>query len=152
MRDYVHLGDITLEELTEARLAIQDIIVRLACKRGSASDFRKMAEIAERTRHETDVDRRYQCAVEFYDVLAKATGNRMFGLFVETLSAILHEFVTGPGYEVLQDQLIESRFRLIEHMRARDEEAAAAEMRKHLERIDQHVRKSRKPKRSLRTK
>jgi DNA-binding GntR family transcriptional regulator len=48
--------------------------------------------------------------------------------------------------------LIESRFRLIEHMRARDEEAAAAEMRKHLERIDQHVRKSRKPKRSLRTK
>lgn len=149
LRDFVHLVDITLEELTEARLAIQDIIVRLACTRGSEADFVKLEEIAERTKCETDVDRRYQCAVEYYDVLATATGNRLFGIFVESLSAILHEFVRGPGYEVLQGQMIESRFRLVEHLRARNEEAAANEMRKHLERLDQHVRKTRKPGRQL---
>jgi DNA-binding FadR family transcriptional regulator len=35
MRDYVHLGKVTLDELTEARLATMDIIIRLACERAS---------------------------------------------------------------------------------------------------------------------
>ena len=68
----------------------------------------------------------------------------MFGIFVESLSAILHEFVQGPDYETLQQSLIESRFKLVRHLRAKDEEAAVAEMRKHLERVHRHVRKSSK--------
>lgn len=142
MRDYVHLGDISLDELTEARLAIQDIIVRLACERGTEADFAELEAIAERTRHETDIDARYQCAVEYYAVLARATQNRIFGIFVDSLSSILHEFVQGPGYQVLQERLIDSRFRLLEHLRAGNADAAAEEMRKHLEHIHQHVRKA----------
>lgn len=142
MRDYVHLGNISLEELTEARIALQDIIVRLVCERGTETDFAELEQIAERTREETDVDARYECAVAYYDVLARATGNRIFGIFVDSLSAILHEFVQGQDYEVLQSKLIESRFKLIRHLRARDADAAAAEMRKHLEQLYKHVRKT----------
>ena len=144
MQDYVHLGDISLDELTEARLALQDVIVRLACARASEVDLAELARIAEKTRQETDVEARYQCAVEYYTVLAKATKNRIFGLFVDSLSSILHEFVQGPDYETLQESLIDSRFRLVRFLRARDCEAAATEMRKHLERVDRHVRKNNK--------
>jgi DNA-binding FadR family transcriptional regulator len=142
MRDYVSLGEVSLDELTEARLAIQDIIVRLACERGSNADFDELEAIAERTREQTGVEARYECAVAFYAVLARATGNRIFGVFVDSLSAILHDFVQGPGYETLQKSLIASRFKLIRFLRARDAAGAATEMRKHLERLHRHVRKN----------
>jgi DNA-binding FadR family transcriptional regulator len=142
MQDYVHLGDVSLDELTEARLAIQDIIVRLACERADEADLVELEAIAKRTREESGVEARYRCAVAYYAVLARATRNRMFGIFVDSLSAILHQFVRGPGYEVLQSDLIDSRFALIGHLRARDADAAAAEMRKHLELVHRHVRKN----------
>lgn len=148
MQDYIHLGNITLDELTEARLAIQDIIVRLACERGTEDDFAELEAIAVQTRQETGVEARYECAAAFYGVLARATGNRMFGMFVESLSGVMHEFVRGPGYETLQASLIDSRFRLIRFLRARDAEAAAKEMRKHLERVYRHVRKNLKAQKS----
>ncbi len=142
MQDYVHLGDVSLHELTEARLALQDIIVRLACERGSERDFAELEEIAVRTRENSGVETRYHCAVAYYGVLARATRNRIFGLFVDSLSAILHQFVRGPGYEVLQSELIDSRFALVGHLRARDADAAAAEMRRHLELVHGHVHKN----------
>lgn len=142
MQDYVNLGDISLDELTEARLALQDIIIRLACERITETELRALEEIAERTKQETSIEARYECAVEYYDVLAVATGNRIFAIFVDSLSAILHEFVRGPGYEMLQESLIDSRFKLIRHLRAKNADAAVAEMRKHLERVHRHVRKN----------
>lgn len=142
VQDYVHLGDVSLDELTEARLATQEIIVRLACERASEADLVELEAIAERTRQETTVKARYECAEAYYAVLARATKNRMFGIFVEALSATLHQFVQGPGYETLQETLIESRLKLVQHLRARDCDAAIAEMRGHLERVHVHVRKN----------
>jgi DNA-binding FadR family transcriptional regulator len=144
MQDFVRLGDITLEELTEARIEIQDLIVRYACLRGSEVDFAELEVIAEQTRDVNDVETRYRYAVDFYRVLARATRNRIFGIFVNSLSAILQEFVAGPGYETLQETLIDSRFRLIARLRARDVDGATEEMRAHLKRIDRHVRTNRK--------
>ena len=142
MRDYVHLGDVTLAELTEARIAIQDVIVRLACQRASELDLAELEAIAERTRAVTTVEERYQCAVDYYQALARATDNRIFGIFVDSLSAIFQEFVRGPGYETLQETLIQSRFRLVKFLRECNADAAAEEMRKHLERVHRHVRKN----------
>lgn len=150
MQDYVHLGNVSLDELTEARLAIQDIIVRLACERGTDEDFDKLEAIAHRTREETSIEARYECAVAYYAVLARATGNRMFGVFVDSLSGVLQKFVHGPGYETLQASLMETRFRLVKHLRARDVEGAAAEMRKHLERLNRHVQRNMKEQAKIR--
>ena len=142
MRDYVHLGSIALEELTEARIAVQDVIVRLACIRATEQDLQELEAIALKTKTVTGVEARYQCAVDYYAALARATKNRIFGIFVDSLSSILHEFVRGPGYETLQETLIQSRLRLVQLLRERDCEGAAEEMRKHLERVHRHVRKN----------
>ena len=139
MRDFVHLGNITLDELTEARILIQHDIVRLACERGTEADFAELEAIAERTKAETSLEARYACAVDYYAVLARATGNRIFGILVNALSGILQEFVQGPDYDLLQEQLISTRFALVRHLRARDADAATAEMRKHLTRVHRHV-------------
>jgi GntR family transcriptional regulator, transcriptional repressor for pyruvate dehydrogenase complex len=144
MQDFVSLGEITLDELTEARIALQDVIIRLACERATEADFVELEAIAEKTKAVNDVDQRYQCAVQYYAVLARSTRNRIFGTFVESLSAILHKFVQGPGYETLQESLIRSRLKLVKHLRARDVDGALLEMRKHLERVHVHVRKNAK--------
>ncbi|WCT73776.1 GntR family transcriptional regulator [Sphingomonas naphthae] len=142
MQDYVSLGDITLRELTEARIAMQDVIVRLACARASEADLVELEEIAAATQTVSDVAARYQCAIAYYKVLARATGNRIFGIFVDSLSSILQQFVRGPDYETLQESLIDSRLRLVAHLRAGDADAAATEMREHLERVHDHVRRN----------
>jgi DNA-binding FadR family transcriptional regulator len=144
MHDYVRLGTVTLAELTEARIALQDLIIRLACERATEQDFSDLEAIVERTKRVTSVDDRYRCAVDFYDVLARSTRNRIFGIFVDSLSSILHEFVRGPGYETLQETLMVSRVQLIRHLRNRDANAATLEMRKHLERVHRHMRKTMK--------
>lgn len=142
MKDYVDLGDISLSELTEARVALQDVIIRLVCARGEDSDFDELEAIASRTRQESDVEARYLSAVEFYAVMARATKNRIFGIFVQSLAVILHEFVKGPDYETLQKSLIDSRFRLVRLMRMRDAAGATEEMRKHLGRVHRHIKKN----------
>lgn len=142
VKDYVNLGDVSLDELTEARLAVQDIIVRLACERASEAELDELEDIVLQTQRATEVEERYRCAAAFYRMLARATGNRIFGVFVASLSSILHEFVQGPGYETLQKSLIASRRRLLQALRARDCEAAAAEMQKHLGRLHRHIRKN----------
>lgn len=142
MEDFVNLGDVTLEELTEARIAMQEVVIRFACLRASEVDLADLEAIAERTSMVSDVEERYRCAVEFYALLARATRNRIFGILVDSLSSLLHKFVQGPGYETLQESLIQSRLRLVKHLRARDVEAATDEMRKHLERLHRHVRKN----------
>lgn len=139
VQDFVHLGNISLDELTEARLGIQDIVVRLACERGTQEHFDQLEKIVERTRVETDVNARFHSASEFYQVLADATGNRIYGLFVGALSSILRNFVGGPNYETLQETLIESRERLVGALRRRDYDAGAVEMAAHLDRIHRHM-------------
>jgi DNA-binding FadR family transcriptional regulator len=142
MQDFIHLGSISLGELTEARIALQDVIVRLACARATEKDLNDLEAIAESTRSVTDVEARLRCAVEYYATLARATQNRMFGVLVEALSSIFHNFVREPGYELLQDALHQSRMRLVRHLRDGDCDAAAAEMHKHLQRVHRHVRKN----------
>jgi DNA-binding FadR family transcriptional regulator len=99
MQDYVHLGNVTLDELTEARLATLDIIVRLACERATEIDLTELENIAERTKQVTKGEARYECAAQWHEALARATKNRIYGIFVNSLSSILHGFVQGPDYE-----------------------------------------------------
>ena len=142
MQDFVYLGNVSLDELTEARLGVLAIVVRLACERGTETQFDRLAAIVEQTHIETDVEARYHCAVEFYQVLAEATGNRIYALFVGALSSILQGFVAGPNYKTLQETLIDSRHRLVTALRERDCDAAVAEMTAHLDRIHQHMREN----------
>ena len=76
LEDFVSLGEITLDELTEARIALQDIVIRLACERATEADLGELEAIAKKTKTVTDVDQRYQCAVDYYAVLARSPTRR----------------------------------------------------------------------------
>jgi GntR family transcriptional repressor for pyruvate dehydrogenase complex len=134
LRDLYHLGAITPQQLTEARVWISEIVVRVACERATDDDFAaldanidasaKAAAFEERARHNR----------EFHVILARATRNPIMVIVMESLMAVFAHFIAqiGPSDNTF---VLPSRRRFMKHLRARDAVAAAAEMTKTLARL-----------------
>jgi len=77
LQDMARLGRISLNDLTEARLLIQEVIVRLACARAAEADFAAMEADIDRVDELTRAGRlreRLDYSVRFYPILLAATG------------------------------------------------------------------------------
>jgi DNA-binding FadR family transcriptional regulator len=141
IRDMLELGRATLPMLMEARLMVMDVVVRLACQRATAADFRAMEANLEKTVALTEagrfVDRTFT-AIEFNRILADCTRNDIIGALVEGLSEVLRHFIVLAGPRPF-DSVVDTRQRLIEQMRARDADGAAETMRNALEEISTYL-------------
>lgn len=135
--DMLSLGSISVAELTEARLHMQDLVVRLACERARTADFDAIARNIERTAALTrdgDYLGRVECSREFYALLAAAAHNQVLSMVVHSITEILMRFVYvrvaagGPP----QPRLVEKRRAFLAALRARDAGTAARLMQTHL--------------------
>jgi hypothetical protein len=72
--------------------------------------------------------------IEFHNVLAAATKNPVLVMMTQTLGGVMRSFAKRLGAETRRS-VIRSRTRLIELLRARDADAAVAEMHEHLRSI-----------------
>jgi DNA-binding FadR family transcriptional regulator len=146
IRDMIDLGRASLPMLMEARLMVMDMVVRLACERATAADFRAMEVNLEKTVTLTEaghfVDRTFT-AIEFNKILADTTRNYILSALVEGLSEVLRHFIVLAGPQPY-DSVVVTRRKLIEQIRARDSDGASATMRKYLEDINDYlIRQSR---------
>ena len=138
MQDLVHLGAISLDDLTEARLLIQTVVVRLACERATDADIEAIGRNIDNTEEMTRLGRheeRTRYATEFYRLLALATRNEILTILVDSLTDILRRFLRGIASGAPQPGLIESRRRFFRHLKARDAEKAAREIEIHLTKL-----------------
>src|ERR1700730_11793766 len=86
MRDMLSLGTISVRELSEARIHVLDLAVRLACVNARQADFEALQANIERTDLATRDGRlldRVECSREFYKLLALATGNKVIAMIME---------------------------------------------------------------------
>ncbi|HRO57735.1 MAG TPA: GntR family transcriptional regulator [Burkholderiaceae bacterium] len=140
MQDLMHLGSISLRELTEARLYIQDTVVRLACERATRADLEALAANVEATEKVTlsgEYVARLESSREFYRLLAAASHNAALCLIVDSLTDILMKYLharVAAGARLKPD-LVQARRRFLELLASRDAEAAALEMRTHLQAV-----------------
>ena len=118
MRDLYHLGAITPEHLTEARIWLSEMVVRVVCERATEADF----------------DERQRLNRDFHLILAQATRNPIVAITMEGVMAVLGQFIAqiGPGSNPFT---LPSRERFMRHLRARDGDAAVAEMAQFLKRM-----------------
>ena len=137
MQDMYSLGSISVDDLTEARVHIQDLVVRLACERATSADFDALAANIDRTERMTAEGRyldRIECSREFYALLVTASRNQVLALMVHSLTEILMQFVYqrvaagGPP----QARLVEKRRQFLAALRARDAATATRLMKSHL--------------------
>jgi GntR family transcriptional repressor for pyruvate dehydrogenase complex len=137
MRDLYHLGAITPEHLTEARIWFSEMVVRVVCERATDADFDALqANIDAMAAADAagDFDERQRLNREFHLILARATRNPIVAITMEGVMAVLGQFIAqiGPGRNPFT---LPSRERFMRHLRARDADAAVAEMAQFLKRM-----------------
>ncbi len=140
MRDMLSLGAISVRELSEGRIQILDLVVRLACERAQAADFQALEANIERSDFATREGRwldRVECSREFYKLLAAATGNKVMAMIMDSVTEIHMRFVYAKvaSSGVSMPQLVEKRRQFLSALRARDASSASRLMRVHLESV-----------------
>ena len=137
LRDLYHLGAIKPEHLTEARVWLSEVVVRVACERLTEQDLLALEEniaLATKADKAGNFQQRADLHREFHNLLAAATRNPIITITMEGVMEVMREFVKtiGPSDNAYT---LPSRRRLLKHLRARDADAAVAEMNKFLERL-----------------
>ena len=140
VRDMLSLGAISVRELSEGRIQILDLVVRLACERAQAADFLALEANIERADFATREGRwldRVECSREFYKLLAAATGNKVMAMIMESVTEIHMRFVYAKvaSSGVSMPLLVEKRRQFLSALRARDVSSATRLMRVHLESV-----------------
>jgi len=140
VRDMLSLGAISVGELSEGRIEILDLVVRLACERARQGDFAALEANIERSELATREGRlldRVECSREFYRLLAAATRNKVMAMIMDSVTEIHMRFVYAKvaSSGMSMPQLVEKRRRFLSALRARDVSAAARLMRAHLESV-----------------
>jgi DNA-binding FadR family transcriptional regulator len=140
LRDMFHLGAIQPEHLTEARVMIESIAVRVACERATREDIDALnanIALAERNARENSIDFYGQANIhlEFHRILARATKNPVMVIVMEALIDVMQHFIHAIGQKP-NPWVIPSRRRFMKHFAAGDSDAAVAEMKQHLERLN----------------
>jgi GntR family transcriptional repressor for pyruvate dehydrogenase complex len=135
--DMYHIGGIQPAELTEARIMLESIIVRLACERAKPSDIEELSrniDAAESARQNGDFDARIELHLDFHRILANIAGNRIMVVVMNGVLDIMSKFIrTLPPYD--NNSVSPSRRRFLKHFAAKDADAAVSEMELHLRRL-----------------
>jgi GntR family transcriptional repressor for pyruvate dehydrogenase complex len=140
MQDMLSLGTISVRELSEARIHVLELVVRLACANARHADFQALEANIERTELATREGRlldRVECSREFYKLLASATGNKVIAMIVDSVTEIHMRFVYAKAASsgVAMPRLVEKRRQFLTTLRARKVSAATRLMRTHLESV-----------------
>ena len=136
-RDLYFLGAITPMELTEARVWISEIVVRVACERATEEDFAALdanIEAMARANSEEQFETRQMLNRQFHLILAHSTRNPIVSSTMEAIMAVMGEFIRRIGYRE-NSFTLPSRRRFMAHLRQRNFEAASREMTSFLGRL-----------------
>ena len=137
LADLYHMGAIRPQHLTEARILIGTEVARLACARRTQEDLvalEKNIVAAEAATAAGDVERRAQINYEFHRLLARAAKNPVLIILTDALMEMTRHFVESICY-LPNRYVMPSRRRLLANLQAKDGEAAAAEMKGLLQRL-----------------
>lgn len=141
VRDLLHLRQISTDSVLETRILLTNDAIRLACERGTQTDFDAI---------ERDIDRCEQLAregrfnrsayiVEFYDLLAKATHNEVIVMLVNSLSELQRQLLDRISPQP-RPSVVPVRRRVLANLRARNAEAAVVEMTAHLKSLARYMK------------
>ena len=137
MADLLRLGNISWNHLTEARIWIEAIIVRVACKRATPRDMQALeANIREALGlfERGQLMEKTEVLIEFHNILARATRNPVLVMITRTLTDMMMYFAHRLGSETTR-AVFRSRRRFMTSFAARDADAAVAEMERNLRKV-----------------
>ena len=140
MQGMFEVGGISLEQLTEARLAIEAAVIAVVGDRIDDLDLTSLeanVDAAERETIAGNLAKKTQLNVEFHTRLAELTGNPILIMMVKSLMSVLLDFIKAVG-SVMGVDVIKSRSRFLKHLADRNIPGAIQEMERHLKILHLH--------------
>ena len=137
LQDLFSVGAIQPAQLTEARIWLEAVVVREACKRATPEDIAALRRNVDETAAAMAADDfplRAQKNIEFHRILARMTRNPIMEVLVNAVLDVLREFIRSIG-AYPNHHVLPSRRRFIGHLERRDADAAVAEMEASLKRL-----------------
>ena len=130
MSDLLRLGNLAWSDLTEARIWIEQIIVRVACERATRKDIRLLEENirqAEALFEAGQLMEKTDTIIEFHNILARSTRNPFLVMMNQSITRRL-------GSERTRE-VFKSRRRFMTAFIAGDVDAAVTEMERNLKKV-----------------
>lgn len=119
-------------QLTEVRLALEPENARLAAERATASSLKKLKAAHDRLMNCLDFETQVLADMEFHCLIAEASGNKIASLMMQSLSDLLQNSLSHGYRFVTKDNAIVDHGKILDAITARNGEAAATAMKKHL--------------------
>ncbi len=141
---FLRMHEVPFETVLKAREVIEPALAYEAAVNGSEADFKELESSIARMKA-LDAQSDQEAFLEenrvFHSVIARAGGNKVLEVFWETISILATGEHHGIRYSVgNQAHVVKAHQRILEACRARDGEAAAAEMEKHVFGLENLVR------------
>jgi GntR family transcriptional repressor for pyruvate dehydrogenase complex len=132
---FIKLDNISDDDIYVIRYSLELTATRIAAEKASNADLDKMEELTdEMERQKDDIDRRVLLDCDFHVAIARASGNVLLAVFIESISEILRKVIRRgvlvPGRN--EDGIIRHR-KILAALRKRDPDLAETAMREHLE-------------------
>lgn len=132
---HLQLNDASLSDVLDGRRGIEPLITRLCARRITPEQLDTLDENIAAMRRDADNGKEFhRLTVEFHGVIAVASGSIVLQLFNDSLKAIADGVEAGVQYSKTQVNAVSTAHeRILESLRAADEEGAEREMLAHLE-------------------
>ena len=131
-----------MDHITEARLGLERLIIDTVALRAGAGDLERLAESVERAAHLFTDGRRAEQTEEdfnFHVLLAEATGNALYPLFIRSVVEFMEPIVWRTGVsDALRRHTLAAHRSIVGHLRRGDTAAAKRELSLHL--LEIHAR------------
>lgn len=138
----VQMDNISADEIYNMRIILEVAACRLAARNASEEDLEALHGIlSEMETRKLDLPVRIKLDADFHIAIAYAGKNRLLGMFVETMTALLRDFI-GKGIRVPggnEDGLMRHRA-VLASLETRDPDVAERAIRDHLDVSRQNVR------------
>lgn len=133
MRDMVYLGNVSLDNLIEMRVLMNEQVIPLVCARATEEDLAALEANVAAAEAVTRLADRLDYTRQFYFLLGHASHNQLVMTLLGALTEVVLDFVEksapDPNAESLQ-RLAEERRAFVAFLRQRDVTAALDESRK----------------------
>ena len=144
MSVFLRLHEVPFITVLKARELIEPALAFEAAMNGTEEDFAGLQASIERMKA-LDAQRDQEAFLEenrvFHGIIARASGNQVLEMFWSTIGILAAGEQHGVRYSVgNQAHVIKAHQRIVDACRARDGEAAAAEMEKHVMGLENLVR------------
>lgn len=131
MQDLMNLGAVELADLAEARIAVNEQVLKLACERRTDEDLAALEKTLRVLDTSEDMGERANAGARFFTLLARATHNAALELLVESLTQIMRQAMAGRPARS-RPELQPLRRRLLRSLHARDAQAGIRAIREYV--------------------